>query len=819
MMRSVQVRSGSVEGEAFSRLAQRLPLLCWLADRHGQLRWVNDRWSDVTGMPPEALLDDGWLAALDPASANAFRARLRGAGETCAVFDIELGVMHHDGERRPLRLRIAPLDDEGSRYWSGIELPAPPSGDALEAASEVCGTRLREPDLVGRNRTFLLELGELLRQESDPRGTLARSSEAIGRLFDSRYVIYGEMEPDDQLLRVEHCWSDGAPLRTGFWPLALMGDKIVARYRRGEALAVDDVLSDVRVGKDLRESFLSMGIGAYLTVPLVKGGRFCAAISVQQRAAFKWSAEDVELVREAAERTWSALEQARAETRLRSSEALLAAFMQYSPVGMYVKDRSGRYLLANPEMSKVFGRPASEVLGKTASELLGPEQAEMIDNYDRSVFETGTSCQVEEFLPDRDKYSWSLVVRFPILADGEVDRVAGFDIDMTDIKRIEQRLQQSREALYQTEKLTALGSLLAGVSHELNNPISILTTQAMLMEEMAEGTELAGRAAKIKRAAERCARIVQTFLAMARQKKPERRPVDVNEVLRAALDITEYTLRTAGIRVVQQLDRGVSQISADPDQLHQVLINLLVNAQHALEEQPGERIVTVRTRRGVGTVSFEVEDNGPGIPPDVRPRIFEPFFTTKAQGVGTGLGLSFSMGLIEAHGGTLELVEGTGSGACFKVTLPVGQAVRAPAEEAQEGPGGGGRSGRALVVDDEPDLAEALCIYLQRDGYAVDIAHNGVQAQACIRSRDYDLIISDLRMPELDGAGLYAWIESNYPALVNRIGFVTGDTLGNVANHFLQSVDCPVIEKPFTPRSVRAIVAEVGRRRLTAASV
>jgi signal transduction histidine kinase/CheY-like chemotaxis protein len=376
------------------------------------------------------------------------------------------------------------------------------------------------------------------------------------------------------------------------------------------------------------------------------------------------------------------------------------------------------------------------------------------------------------------------------------------------------QLARSREALNQAEKLSALGSLLAGVSHELNNPLTIVTTQASLLEEETQGTAVAARAEKVRRAAERCSRIVQTFLAMARQKRPERRSVDAAEVARAALELTDYSLRTAGIDVSFEAEVPLPRLNADPDQLHQVLVNLIVNAQHALQDHVGERRLFIRVAAGEAPdeVCIDVADSGPGIPDDLRRRIFEPFFTTKPQGVGTGVGLSFSLGLIEAHGGRLELVEGAGSGACFRITLSA-----APAEEAKAPEPAAIRIvtatvGTALVVDDEPEVAEVLGLFASRAGYQVETAGNGAEAMALLRTRDFDVILSDLRMPQLDGPALHDWIAAEKPHLLGRIGFVTGDTLGQTAAGFIARTGCPVLEKPFTGKAVRALLEQLHGR-------
>ncbi len=504
----------------------------------------------------------------------------------------------------------------------------------------------------------------------------------------------------------------------------------------------------------------------------------------------------------------------RSEERLRQSEGLLAAFMNNAPVGMYLKDSEGRYLLLNPEMSKVFGRPADDLIGLTAADLLGPEEAALVADFDREILKTGRPSAVEEYLPGIDSYSWSLVVRFPIAAHGDQPpRIGGFDIDITDRKLAEEALERSRDALHQSEKLNALGSLLAGVSHELNNPLAIVVTLSSLLEEEAQGTAMADRAAKIRKAGERCARIVQTFLAMARQRPPERRPVDANQIVRGALELAGYSLGTADIEIVEELAPDLPPLSADADQLHQMVLNLIVNAQQALQEKASGRRLLVRTAaadRG-RAVTIGVRDNGPGVPESLRRRVFEPFFTTKPVGEGTGLGLSFSLGVVEAHGGSLSLCEAPGGGACFLATLPAADRSELPEPAADSERGD--RCARVLVVDDDRDVADALAELLEREGLTVDSAASAREAQQLITRTSYDMVLSDLRMPDIDGIVLFDWIKRLRPALAERTAFVTGDTMSADSARILVATGRPLLEKPFRVEDVRRLLEQLAPDR------
>jgi PAS domain S-box-containing protein len=393
--------------------------------------------------------------------------------------------------------------------------------------------------------------------------------------------------------------------------------------------------------------------------------------------------------------------------------------------------------------------------------------------------------------------------------DGVVHTLSGIHLDVTDRKKAEVELSRSREALHQSEKLAALGSLLAGVSHELNNPLAAIVGQAEMLEEDSRGTPFEARAKKISAAADRCARIVQTFLAMARRREPQRNPVEPNLLIGDALQLAEYQLRTAGITATVECDPRVPAILGDRDQLHQVLVNLLINAQQALEasDTPDRRIVIRTSVIGDGKVAIDICDNGPGIAPDLTGRIFEPFFTTKPQGVGTGVGLSFSHGIVEAHGGRLHLLPSE-RGATFRIELPVAEVAEVDAAApSPPAPAMAAEARRALVVDDEPDIAETIRELLEREGFDVTVASDGAAALMALDRDDFDVVLSDLRMPGVSGPEMYARVREIRPQLLSRIAFVTGDTLGASMDNFLKESGRPVLEKPFTRAGVRCLVS------------
>lgn len=375
-----------------------------------------------------------------------------------------------------------------------------------------------------------------------------------------------------------------------------------------------------------------------------------------------------------------------------------------------------------------------------------------------------------------------------------------------------QELRQSQEHLHQSEKLAALGQLLAGVAHELNNPLTVVVGRAAILEEKLAGTENGKAIAGLREAADRCNRIVKTFLAMARQSAPRRGPVNLNRLAEAALDMTAYGMRSAGISVETSFSPDLPEVEGDEDQLIQVFTNLMLNAQHALERLQGERRVRVSSRLETDKVVITVIDNGPGVPEDLTGRIFEPFFTTKDVGEGTGMGLAMSRGMIEEHEGTLAYEAARGGGACFRVTLPVSTRPQIAAAETEPTLPSRNERGRVLVVDDEEAIRTMLVEVLAAIDLECIEAADGAEALECIAREPFDLIICDVRMPVVDGIRFRRELADNHPDLLERLIFTSGDVLQRGGARLAEIERYPFIEKPFNPAEVRAATQAVLRK-------
>ena len=376
-------------------------------------------------------------------------------------------------------------------------------------------------------------------------------------------------------------------------------------------------------------------------------------------------------------------------------------------------------------------------------------------------------------------------------------------------ERAAEQFQHQQEALRQREKLAAMGSLLASVAHELNNPLAVILLQADLLREEAAGSAMAEHIEEMTQAATRCERLVRSFLTLSRQYPPERVAVDLNALITNTLELLEPAFRVDTVAVDLCLDADLPSIRADADQIRQVLVNLITNAYQALREVKAPRQVRLTTHCDAARtrVTLEVVDTGPGIPPALRTRIFEPFFTTKPPGMGTGLGLSLCQGIIEGHGGTIRVTSQLGQGTVFRVELPVGEVAMTTSPAPEEAIYQPVRGQTILIVDDEPSVIRGLTRLLRRDGHTVDTAPNGRMALARLQERAYDLILSDLRMPELDGSGLYQALEQ-YPELQQRFVFLTGDTVSRETMAFFEQTGVRWLTKPFRAAEVRRTIQQ-----------
>jgi signal transduction histidine kinase len=412
-------------------------------------------------------------------------------------------------------------------------------------------------------------------------------------------------------------------------------------------------------------------------------------------------------------------------------------------------------------------------------------------------------------------------------SDDEVSALArAFDrmavrvrVDEANLRTAYEQLKQAQAQAVQHERLSAIGRVVSGVAHELNNPLSaVLHLSEELRRDPARSSADQEALETIADQARRCRIIVRDLLSFARGREQRPEPTEVATMLVNARAASEPVLRQTGARLELLPIGSPRTVSVDRAGLEQVLTNLIVNGAQAAGH--GGK-VTVEARDDPSGWCFVVEDSGPGIPADVLPRIFEPFFTTKPEGHGTGLGLAVSLGIVERHGGTLEVEGGGGGqGARFTVRIPAEDRTRSlppPRPVAANGTpdrngAGDGAKPRALVVDDEGAILLALRRYLSRQGWEVDQAEDGEAALQLMESSSpgyYGLVISDIRMPQKSGIEVHDWLVAHRPDLFERLIITTGDVASPAVRGFVARTPRPVIEKPFELTALAEMVERV----------
>jgi len=371
------------------------------------------------------------------------------------------------------------------------------------------------------------------------------------------------------------------------------------------------------------------------------------------------------------------------------------------------------------------------------------------------------------------------------------------------------RLKETQAQLIQADKLKALGTLLSGMAHELNNPLSTIQLSVQLLKRQHALPEaIRNRMDVVEEECERAARIIRELLVFARRKPPERRPVHLNEVARSALNLQGPEFDLSGISAVSEL-APLPPIMGDAHQMQQVLLNLFTNATHAMKTAHGGGVLTVRSRRDDGWAVLEVEDNGPGIAPDNLNRVFDPFFTTKGVGEGTGLGLSLSIGIVEAHGGSMQAENLPGAGARFTLRLPIGDEAETVPAGVRAAAAGPSRPVRILVVEDEASLRSILTEVLTGLGHTVTVAATGQEGLRHLEQSGYDLVTLDLKLPDIDGKLIWRWICEHKPRLASGVLFMTGDTMSVDTQQFLQDAGRPVLNKPLAIDQITQMVNEM----------
>jgi PAS domain S-box-containing protein len=576
-----------------------------------------------------------------------------------------------------------------------------------------------------------------------------------------------------------------------------------------QAVVINDVAREPLLDT-VRHKLQELGYHSIMVIPLVYRETLLGMLFLRAaRAERRFSSSEIAACQVIANASANALrnamlfEEMRTEARSRQKTAeQLQSILDHSPDLIVSTDMQGRLTEFSRGGQTLLGWARTEALAMSVTDLYpeGPSRERL-----ERLLQQGTPIRnFETVIKARDGSLRDVMVTATLLRDEAGDPIGTVGI----IKNVSD-LKAAQRHLVQAEKLSAVGEVVSGVAHELNNPLAgVLGYAQLLMAGPMEGRQQRS-VERIFESALRCQKIVQNLLAFARRHPSEKRHLGLNGIIDKTLDLKAYQLRVNNLRVEKRLDPALPKSMLDFNQIQQVLLNVINNAQHAIGRGRGEGTLSVSTGLRDGMILLEIRDDGPGIATDVLGKIFDPFFTTKPVGEGTGLGLSVSYGIIKDHGGRIWAESAPGNGTAIFIELPIVEVEEAPGPEGVVSPSAPAplRALNILAVDDEAVILDLVVDALGRDGHRVDTASSGREALQKLERGSYDIVLLDLKMPEMDGHQLFDAIRERWPAVSRRVIFASGDTIHPDTRRFIDASTRPCLDKPF---KLEALVSMIG---------
>jgi len=494
---------------------------------------------------------------------------------------------------------------------------------------------------------------------------------------------------------------------------------------------------------------------------------------------------------------------------LERSNARFDALVERAGYGLYRSSPTGRFLEANSVLVAMLGYASlEEVLQLDLARDVYLDPAERGRLMDRP---TGHEYPVWIETRWKRRDGSAITVRLSVIpavdADGGVESYEGIVDDVTERQRHDELLRRS-------ERMASLGTTLAGVAHELNNPLAAIMGFAQLLLKKPWPAEDRAALETINHEAIRSASIVKDLLAMTRKREIERRArTDVNDVVGYIVRTRRYALETAGISCTLDLDPTLPTVLGDRTELEQVILNLVNNAEHALRSwadeprpsrHPANRHIRIRTTHDVRSVIIEIEDNGPGIPESAQSQIWDPFWTTKEEGEGTGLGLAVVHGIVADHGGTISVESAAGSGARFMVQLPIASEPVTPPRTGQAS-----RPLDVLVID--PGASDLMFVerFLTSRGHAVINAGSGEVALRIASQTTFDAVVCDARLVARDSTPVASALRATPGCAEARFILSTADsqtTADALAVLAATIENAAVVARPYDVEELRRLI-------------
>ncbi|WP_396595530.1 PAS domain S-box protein [Brevundimonas sp. R86498] len=816
----------------FRLMADTAPSPVWLTNAAGEVEFVNTALTAFFGKPGEALMGHVWKDSIHPDDQAEVEAIQTEARERRVPYGFECRFMRHDGLWRWMRVSVNPrFGADGSFHgYVGLSFDITETREALEALAQ-----------QERRQRFLLELSDGIRDLSDPEDIMDHVHSVLGRMLGASRVGYGEMRSAEARFEMKRDWTEGVPSLAGLHDITEACSQVDDALAAGRTVVVDDVTGDLRTAASV-DRLQQRQIGAFIAAPVVRSGTLRAFLHVSTTGPRSWTATEMTLIEDVADRAWTEVERTRAEAERAESEARFRAIADTAPVLIWVTHQDRSRAFVNQAYVDFMGGDYESVRTADWRNFIHPEDQDRLVQESAAGEAAGQPFSLEaRYRHHSGEYRWLRSVSRPRLGPGgDVIGFVGVAFDVTDARRVEQDLKRINELLEErvgealaekaraeadlmhAQRMEAVGRLTGGVAHDFNN---LLTVVMGALELILKSPEDAGRRQKLGEAAlsaaRRGERLTHQLLAFSRRQALRPEAVDLNALIRESDPLLR---RAVGEAVAWRLKlrRGGARVIVDPAQFEAALLNLIVNARDAVAERglAEGATITVQTRAcevGAGEildlepgdyVCVTVSDTGVGMDEEVLRRVFEPFFTTKTVGKGTGLGLSQVYGFARQSGGGIKVTSVVGEGTEIQLYLPPAPAetdrepagTAAPVETIEQGQ-------RLLLVEDDAGVAAIAVDLLAGLGFHVETAESGAEALLALGGSPFDIMLSDVVMPGgMTGIELARKAAGLYPTL--RIVLTSGYA-GEDVDKALSDAPWPFLRKPYSGEELARALGRV----------
>jgi len=505
-------------------------------------------------------------------------------------------------------------------------------------------------------------------------------------------------------------------------------------------------------------------------------------------------------------------ERKHAEEALRISEENFRNSLDKSPLGIRIMSMEEEILYANKALLDTYGYEDIEEMKNTQiKERLTPESyteyLERMENQ-KNGKPIASRYEVEIIRKDGDIRTLE-VSRGEVVWNNEAQLMVLCE-DITERKRLEAEREEIQRQVQIAGRLATVGEMAAGIAHEINNPLTgvvgfaDLLTKKELPEDIRKDVEMISEGSK------RVAEVTSRMLTFARQNRPLKRQININEVIETTLEMRSSAMSLNNINVITEMDTELPKAIADGGQLQQVFLNIIINAEKEMSTAHGKGNLTVKTERVNDAFRISFKDDGPGISNENLEKIFNPFYTTRGIGEGTGLGLSICHGIITEHGGRIHAESELGNGASFIIYLPlVTETKQLESAEPEPEEVRAIKQSKILVVDDDPLVNQFLVEVLTNEGHNVDVITNGNEATQQIINGSYDVILMDVKLPGKNGIDIYEQLLDNADPSATKVIFITGDIMNHDAEVYVKSAGIPYITKPIDIKQLNEDIANI----------